>query len=107
MQYDEQSLYTRMTARYQELAGFVPDEASDIALRFHALSGELAQVCAVRPRLRRRPANGWSFMPGCADLNGLRPRMRQVRLYLSGIKPAGRKWCLLGHCALPRTKPLI
>ena len=36
MQYDEQSLYTRMTARYQELAGFVPDEASDIALRFHA-----------------------------------------------------------------------
>ena len=30
MQYDEQSLYTRMTARYQELAGFVPDEASDM-----------------------------------------------------------------------------
>lgn len=56
MQYDEQSLYTRMTARYQELAGFVPDEASDIALRFHALAGELAQVCAVLDEARRQAA---------------------------------------------------
>ena len=45
-----------MTARYQELAGFVPDEASDIALRFHALAGELAQVCAVLDEARRQAA---------------------------------------------------
>lgn len=55
-QYDEQALYARMTARYQELAGFLPDEASDIALRFHALAGELAQVCAVLDEARRQAA---------------------------------------------------
>ncbi|MCR2026093.1 baseplate J/gp47 family protein [Anaerotruncus colihominis] len=55
-QYDEQALYTRMTARYQELAGFLPDEASDIALRFHALAGELAQVCAALDEASRQAA---------------------------------------------------
>ena len=43
---NEQEFYRAMTARYSALSGFVPDEASDIALRFHALAGELADFSA-------------------------------------------------------------
>ena len=43
---NEQDFYRAMTARYSALSGFVPDEASDIALRFHALAGELADFSA-------------------------------------------------------------
>lgn len=43
---NEQNFYRAMTARYSALSGFVPDEASDIALRFHALAGELADFSA-------------------------------------------------------------
>lgn len=43
---NEQDFYRAMVARYSALSGFVPDEASDIALRFHALAGELAGFSA-------------------------------------------------------------
>lgn len=52
---NETDFYRAMTARYRELAGCQPDEASDIALRFHALAGELAGFSA---RLEAAAQNG-------------------------------------------------
>lgn len=43
---NEQDFYQAMTGRYRELSDFVPDEASDIALRFHTLAAELAAFSA-------------------------------------------------------------
>ena len=51
---NEQEFYRAMTARYSALSGFVPDEASDIALRFHALAGERADFSARRDEAARQ-----------------------------------------------------
>ena len=37
--------YNRMKEKYTELSGFVPDDASDICLRFGVLAGELETLC--------------------------------------------------------------
>ena len=42
MNLTQETFYETMIQRYRTLSGFTPDEASDIALRFHALAGELA-----------------------------------------------------------------
>ncbi len=44
MNLTQETFYETMIQRYRTLSGFTPDEASDIALRFHALAGELAAL---------------------------------------------------------------
>ncbi|MEM1484361.1 baseplate J/gp47 family protein [Oscillospiraceae bacterium PP1C4] len=56
MSYKEADFYQAMAARYSELSCFVPDEASDISLRFHALASQLAAMSA-----RQEAASRQSF----------------------------------------------
>ena len=53
-----ESILSRMQDRFQELAGFPADDASDIGIRLKVLAGELFSACTNLDWLKRQAAQG-------------------------------------------------
>lgn len=49
-----ESILSRMQGRFQELAGFPADDASDIGIRLKVLAGELFSACTNLDWLKRQ-----------------------------------------------------
>ena len=64
-----ESILSRMQDRFQELAGFPADDASDIGIRLKVLAGELFSACTNLDWLKRQvfpqTAQGIRWIPLC------------------------------------------